>query len=94
MYNCQNLSVEVRLVARTVESIREAIGKHRGSRIFYRAANGRRKIEERSGVIKETYPSLFTVYIDAQRSTISFSYTDVLTKEVELQLESNGELIL
>lgn len=75
----------------TLDSIREIISLHKGARISYRAANGRRKIEERCGIIKETYPSLFTVFIESQQSTISFSYTDLLTREVELQLEPGGE---
>lgn len=78
-------------MAYTLESIREIVSLHKGSKISYRAANGRRKIEERTGIIKETYPSLFTVFIESQQSTISFSYTDILTKEVELQLEPSGE---
>ena len=98
--------VEVICVPNTIESIREIISLHKGSRISYRATNGRRKIEsrisyratngrrkieERSGVIQETYPSLFTVFIESQQSTVSFSYSDLLTKEVELQLEPSGE---
>jgi len=78
-------------MAYTLESIREIVSLHKGSKISYRAANGRRKIEERTGIIKETYPSLFTVFIESQQSTISFSYTDLLTREVELQLEPSGE---
>lgn len=78
-------------MAYTLESIREIVSLHKGSKISYRAANGRRKIEEHTGIIKETYPSLFTVFIESQQSTISFSYTDLLTKEVELQLEPSGE---
>jgi uncharacterized protein Veg len=78
-------------MAQTLESIREIVRLHKGSRIFYRAANGRRKMEERSGVIRDTYPSLFTVYIDSQHSTVSFSYADVLTREVEVQLEGSGK---
>ncbi|WP_418505085.1 Veg family protein [Cloacibacillus evryensis] len=78
-------------MAYTLESIREIVSLHKGSKISYRAANGRRKIEERTGIIKETYPSLFTVFIESQQSTISFSYTDLLTKEVELQLEPSVE---
>ena len=78
-------------MAYTLESFREIVSLHKGSKISYRAANGRRKIEERTGIIKETYPSLFTVFIESQQSTISFSYTDLLTKEVELQLEPSGE---
>ena len=78
-------------MAQNLENIRELVRLHKGSRIFYRAANGRRKVEERNGVIQETYPSLFTVYIESQQSTVSFSYADILTREVEVQLESNGE---
>ena len=78
-------------MTRTLESIRDIVSRHKGSRIYYRAANGRRKMEERSGVIQETYPSLFTVYIESQQSTISFSYADLLTREVEVQLEESGE---
>ena len=78
-------------MAQNLEIIRELVRLHKGSRIFYRAANGRRKVEERNGIIQETYPSLFTVYIESQQSTVSFSYADILTREVEVQLESNGE---
>jgi len=78
-------------MALNLDTIRELVRLHKGSRIFYRAANGRRKVEERNGVIQETYPSLFTVYIESQQSTVSFSYADILTREVEVQLESNGE---
>lgn len=78
-------------MTRTLESIRDIVSRYKGSRIYYRAANGRRKMEERSGVIQETYPSLFTVYIESQQSTISFSYADLLTREVEVQLEESGE---
>ncbi len=78
-------------MAYTLDSIREIVSLHKGAKVFYRAANGRRKMEERRGVIQDTYPSLFTVFIESQQATVSFSYTDLLTKEVELQLEANGE---
>ena len=78
-------------MAHSLDTIRELVRLHKGSRIFYRAANGRRKVEERNGVIQETYPRLFTVYIESQQSTVSFSYADLLTREVEVQLESSGE---
>lgn len=78
-------------MAQTVESIRTILCQHKGAKISYRASNGRRKMEEKSGVIKEIYPSLFTVYIEAQGTIVSFSYADILTREVELLLENNGE---
>ncbi len=70
----------------SLSAIREQVYLHRGSRVFYRAANGRRKAEARQGVIVEAYPSLFTLYVESQNSTVSFSYADLLTKEVELRL--------
>jgi len=36
-------------------------------------------------------PVCLQVYIEAQQSTVSFSYADLLTREVEVQLESSGE---
>lgn len=80
-------------MAQTLDTIREVVSQHKGLEISYKATNGRRKMEERSGVIKDVYPSLFTVYIESQQSIVSFSYADILTHEVELLLTSNGENI-
>lgn len=80
-------------MAQTLENIRKVVCQHKGLEVSYKATNGRRKMEERSGVIKDVYPSLFTVYIESQQSTVSFSYADILTHEVELQLTSNGQNI-
>ncbi len=81
-------------MAISLHTIREQVKLHKGSRVFYRAMNGRRKVEERQGVIMEAYPSLFTMYVESQHSTVSFSYADVLTKEVELELLPGGEKLL
>jgi uncharacterized protein Veg len=74
------------VLADTLSAIREQVSQYRGSRVFYRAANGRRKAEARQGIIIEAYPSLFTLFVESQNSTVSFSYADLLTKEVELKL--------
>lgn len=69
-----------------LEAIRQQVSLHKGSRVFYRAANGRRKAEAKQGVIVGAYPSLFTLFVESQNSTVSFSYADLLTREVELRL--------
>lgn len=75
-----------------LESIREQVEQHKGSRVFYRAANGRRKAEARQGVILDAYPSLFTMYVESQNTTVSFSYADILTRDLELKLlDSEGK---
>ncbi|MEG1836838.1 MAG: Veg family protein [Synergistaceae bacterium] len=78
----------------TIDSIKELVLQHKGSMVNCRVTNGRRKMEERVGVIKETYPSLFTVYVEDQNAMVSFSYADVLTHEVELQIVSTGEALI
>ncbi|ACZ19003.1 Veg family protein [Thermanaerovibrio acidaminovorans] len=73
-------------MARSLDQIREMVRQHRGSRVSYRSINGRRKVEQKEGIITEVYPSLFTLYVESQCSTVSFSYADVLTREVVLEL--------
>ncbi|MDR1019186.1 MAG: Veg family protein [Synergistaceae bacterium] len=70
----------------SLRAIREKVSQYRGSRVFYKAANGRRKAEARQGIILEAYPSLFTLFVESQNSTVSFSYADILTREVELKI--------
>lgn len=77
-----------------LNAIRERIQQCKGFQVFYRAANGRRKMEARQGVILEAYPSLFTLFVESQNSTVSFSYADILTKEVELQLLPSGKNLI
>lgn len=77
---------------KNLNRIREQVSLYKGYRVFLKAANGRRKSEAYHGVIMEAYPSLFTLFVESMNSTVSFSYADILTKEVELKLlpvESN-----
>jgi uncharacterized protein Veg len=74
----------------TITSIREQVALYKGLKVRYRTAKGRRKVEERQGVILETYPNLFTLYVESQDSKVSFSYAELLTREVELELLSGN----
>ncbi|MBO3442209.1 Veg family protein [Clostridium haemolyticum] len=58
---------------------------HIGEKVTLRANNGRRKIVVNSGVLEKTYPSIFVVRLqdDTQR-TVTYSYSDVLTKTVQI----------
>ena len=61
------------------------------------AKKGRKQIVTREGVIESTYPSIFTVKLDNQsefftsEQRVSYSYTDVLTKSVELVIYTPEE---
>ncbi|HCL79778.1 MAG TPA: hypothetical protein DIC53_07415 [Synergistaceae bacterium] len=77
-------------MASTISSIKEQVALYKGLRVRYRTAKGRRKVEERQGIVLETYPNLFTLYVESQDSKVSFSYAELLTREVELELLSGN----
>jgi uncharacterized protein Veg len=68
-----------------------------GKKIHLRANSGRRKIVERTGILEETYPSVFVVKLDRSQhafNRVSYSYADILTESVELTVfNSENELV-
>ncbi|MDF2586707.1 MAG: hypothetical protein K0S41_548 [Anaerocolumna sp.] len=73
-----------------VSKVRREIVSHVGSRVKIKANKGRNKMDITEGIISETYPSIFLIRIDDDNSdsvkTMSFSYADVLTKDVQMML--------
>ncbi len=64
-----------------------------GEKVLLRANGGRRKTIERTGVLEETYPSVFVVKLeppDGSFKRVSYSYADVLTETVELLVYKEG----
>ena len=58
-----------------------------GERVTLFSNKGRRKAVVREGVIENSYSSIFTIRIENEFDStrrLSFSYTDLLTKVVEL----------
>lgn len=70
--------------------VKSSVNKNIGNKVKIRANRGRHKIDVTEGIISETYPSIFLVEVvnklDDTTQKISFSYTDVLTKDVQMQL--------
>lgn len=73
-----------------LKKVRLSVDKNIGSKVKIRANRGRHKIDVTEGIISKTYPSIFLVEVenklDDTVQTVSFSYTDVLTKDVQMQL--------
>lgn len=68
-----------------LDSIKMDIESHVGERVTLKANGGRRKTLINNGVIEKTYPSIFVIRLenDIQR-TVTYSYSDVLTKTVQI----------
>lgn len=73
-----------------IMKVKSSLDKNIGNKVKIRANRGRHKIDVAEGIISETYSSIFLVEvinkIDDTTQKISFSYTDVLTKDVQMQL--------
>lgn len=72
---------------KTIMEIKKGLEGRIGERLELTANGGRRKTVIRSGVLSETYPSVFVVELDKDENAferVSYSYADVLTEAVEL----------
>ncbi len=68
--------------------IKRQIGEIKGRNINIEVNRGRKKFEQYSGVIENTYPSVFTVRIDNCESihNVTCSYSDVLCGDVKISV--------
>ena len=71
--------------------IRYSIQQQCGNRVKIQLDRGRNKVDVQEGVIQQAYPSVFTVLVSDEDEEhpdqlLSFSYTDVITKDVQLRL--------
>lgn len=74
-------------MGKTIVEIKEALEARVGKPLRLKANGGRRKTIERSGILEETFPSVFIIKLDQDTNSferVSYSYTDVLTETVEL----------
>ena len=77
-----------------LQSVRKSIKQQVGNKIKISANRGRHKFETAQGVITETYPNIFLVELEDesgkdQNKTVTFSYQDVITRDVRMMLLEN-----
>ena len=71
--------------------VRHSVGKQLGQKVIIKLNKGRHRVDVKEGILKEAYPSIFIVEIKSElagepNKTLSFSYTDVITKDVRMML--------
>lgn len=74
-----------------LKKIRASVFSQRGSKVKIQLDRGRNKIDIQEGVIKDVYPSVFTILIDDEKEEnppqlLSFSYTDIITRDIRMKL--------
>lgn len=68
----------------SLQDIKDELDARVGETVKVISNTGRKKVTERSGVLRETYPSLFIVELDETTNfdRVSYSYTDILTHNI------------
>lgn len=69
-----------------ITNIKEDIGDKIGQKIIVKGSLGRSKSFEKEATIEKTYPNIFLVKYEENNRTVSYNYTDVLTRTVELDV--------
>ncbi|WP_419726028.1 Veg family protein [Terrisporobacter petrolearius] len=80
----------------TLDNIRLNLEKHLGKKIILKANKGRKQITTKRGILENVYPSVFIVKLEASGSgyqRVSYSYSDLLTENVKLQVFKDSKKI-
>lgn len=75
-----------------INRIRARVEEMLGSKVRVSADMGRKRITQYNGVVCGVYPNVFTlsVIMDGTERKLTYSYNDVLTKTVRLEMEQAG----
>ena len=62
-----------------------------GQKIIVKGSLGRSKEFEKEGTIEKAYPNIFVVKYEENNRTASYTYTDLLTRTVEVDVFNGDE---
>ncbi len=69
-----------------ITNLKTDIAENIGQKIMVKGTLGRSKFFEKEATIEKAYPNLFIVKYDENDRNVTYSYTDVLTRTVEVSL--------
>ena len=74
-----------------ISRVRASVLQQLGNKVLIQLDKGRNRVDIQEGVIKGAYPCVFTVLVNEDNENnppqlLSFSYADVLTRDVRMKL--------
>ena len=69
-----------------ITSLKTDINEMIGQKIMIKGSLGRCRTFEKEATIEKAYPNIFTVKYDEGARNATYSYTDILTRTVEVQV--------
>ena len=73
-----------------ISNLKTDINDKIGQKIIVKGSLGRSKEFEKEATLEKAYPSIFIVKYDENQRNVTYSYTDLLTRTVEVDV-FNGE---
>ena len=67
-------------------SLKTDINEMVGQKIIVKGSLGRSKSFEKEATIEKTYPNIFVIKYEEDERNVTYSYTDILTRTVEVQV--------
>ena len=69
-----------------IANLKTDIGEMIGKKIIVKGSLGRSKTFEKEATIEKAYPNIFVVKYEENERNATYSYTDILTKTVQLDV--------
>ena len=69
-----------------ITSLKTDIGDMIGQKIIVKGSLGRSKSFEKEATIQKAYPNIFVVKYEENERNVTYSYTDILTKTVQVDV--------
>ena len=73
-----------------ISKVRASVHQQCGNRVKIQLDRGRNKVDIQEGVIQKAYPSVFTILVDDEQDNapqlLSFSYSDIITRDIRMKL--------
>lgn len=75
------------MICRTdIANLKTDIIEKEGQKIIVKGSLGRSKAFEKEATIEKAYPNIFVVKYEENDRNVTYSYTDVLTRTVEVEV--------
>ena len=74
-----------------ITNLKTDINEMIGQKIIVKGSLGRCKTFEKEATIEKTYPNIFVIKYEEENRNVTYSYTDILTRTVEVDVfDGNG----
>ena len=74
-----------------IKSLKTDIDEKVGQKIIVKGSLGRSKSFEKEATIEKAYPNLFVIKFEESDRNVTYSYTDILTRTIEVEVYDGKE---